>query len=137
MSTVVIRKLLETALAAMPGALSGALPNKAFTKTNTVPHWEVYLLPGRPDGVILDSDFVREMGTLQVTLCYPAGEGTARVDAMADKLKAHFKRGSAWTAPGIRVLVERHPETGPGLNEPGWYRVPVRVPYVADVFTAG
>lgn len=136
MSSRIIRKAFESALAAMPGALPLAKQNAAFKPVLGTPYAETFLLTGHPDGATLGSGFKRDVGVFQVTLCYPDNAGTDAVETKAEEIRARFKRGTVFSADGIRILVDRHPDNGPGQNAPGWYRVPVSVPYAADVFGA-
>lgn len=134
MSTALIRTSFENALAAMPGALSFAKQNKAFKSTVGIPYAEVHMLMSEPQGNVLGGNFKREVGALQVTFCFPANTGTEAIEAKAEQLRLRFKRGTTLNANGIRVLVQNHPYMGPGMPDGGWYRLPVRVPFIADVF---
>jgi len=133
MSTVVIRKTLESALAAMPGVLRTALPNAQFDPVVGQPHQEVHILPAETLNETIGGTFKREMGIFRVTLCYPLKKGTADADAMADKLLAHFKRATTYMAGPIRVFVFKHPFVGIGRPDDDRWRLPVSIPYLADV----
>ena len=133
MSIPLIRKALEDALAAMPGALPFARQNKPYKSVIDVPYAQLWLVPGKPDGAILGDGFKRETGFLQINLSYPEAKGTEAAELMADAICKRFKRGTTFDA-GFRVLVNTHPYIGPATGDTGWLRLPVRVPYVADVF---
>ena len=133
MSIPLIRKAFEDALAAMPGALPFARQNKSYKSVIGIPYAQFHLKPGRPDGSIIGDGFKRETGFIQINLNYPDGTGTAAAEAMADAICRRFKRGTTFDV-GFRVLVDAHPYIGPEINDTGWLRLPVRVPYIADVF---
>ena len=133
MSIPLIRKALEDALAAMPGALPFARQNKPYKSAIDVPYAHLWLVPGKPDGSIIGDGFKRETGFLQINLNYPEAKGMLAAELMAEAIFKRFKRGTTFDV-GFRVLVNEHPYSGPAKADAGWLRLPVRVPYVADIF---
>lgn len=139
MSQLLIRQALEQHLAAMPGALPTAYTNTAFAPVPGQAYQRCTLLPSEPDNSAQGTGMFFEIGTLQVTLCYPLGAGPAAAELMAQQLRAHFRRGTtlaAGTGPlALQVLVIRTPAVAPALLEPDRYCVPVSVRYQAQVHT--
>lgn len=135
MSNVLIRKVLEDALAAMPGVPAFARQGRAFEPVIDVPYAQLHMIWNKPDGSTLGPGFRRDSGALQITLSFPDGEGTVPVETMAEKIRSRFKRGSTFDA-GFRVLVNDHPYTNQAASDDGWVRMAVRIPFQADVFGA-
>lgn len=138
MSLPVIRKLLESRLALLLPSLPTAFDNVAFTVQQAVPHQEVNLIPagvedpsfGIPGGVQLK----REVGLMQVTLCYPEQEGSGAAEARAEAVRAHFPRGLVLQEGSVRLVLVRSPSVHQGRPSRGFFRVPVSIYYSADVY---
>lgn len=138
MSQLFIRQACEQHLAALPGgALATAYANAPFAPVNGTPYQRVALLPAEPDNAMLGTASFFELGTLQITLCYPLGQGAKAAEDMAQRLRLHFKRGTTLLhASGLQVLVTHTPAVAPALLEPDRYCVPVSVRYQAQVTAA-
>ena len=135
MSNVLIRKVLEDALAAMPGVPEFARAGKTYEPKTDVPYAALHMIWNKPDGSTLGPGFRRDSGALQITLNFPDGEGSVPVETMAEKIRSRFRRGTTFD-PGFRVLVNDHPYTNQPQPDGGWMRMAVRVPFIADVFGA-
>jgi hypothetical protein len=142
MSTVSIRKALESRLAALLPVLDSntaernngiAYENSPFTPVNGTPYQEVFLLPAQPDNGQMGSKNYIEVGLLQVNLCYPLGTGPAAAQARAELVKTHFKRGTTMVQDNINVIVIRTPQVSPGFRRDDRYIIPVSIYYQAHI----
>lgn len=106
----------------------------AFATNNPVPFQKVYLMPAIPENPTLGDGFYREVGMMQITLVYVAGNGTADVTARAELIRSTFKRGATFTASGITVKILRTPQILKSDIVDGSILLPVRIPYQADIF---
>ncbi len=138
MSQLLIRQALEQHLAALPvpgGALATAYANASFVPAAGVPYQRCALLPAEPDNAMQGTASYFERGVLQITLCYPLGQGPRAAEQMALALRTHFARGTTLAiSQGMQVLVTHTPAIAPALLEPDRYTVPVSVRYQAQIF---
>ena len=107
-----------------------AYPNAAFTKPVPSVAWaSVFVIPATTAALsILDSDEMA--GVFQIDLNYPLNGGAGAVQAKADAIRAHFKRGTVLT--GVEVGAVSIANLGP---VDGWYRVAVSINYRSFVNT--
>ena len=105
-----------------------AYPNAAFTKPGPSVAWAaVFVIPATTAALsIRDSDEMA--GVFQIDLNYPLNGGAGAVQAKADAIRAHFKRGTVLT--GVEVGSVSIANLGP---VDGWYRVAVSIAYRAFV----
>lgn len=101
-----------------------AYPNAAFTKPAPSIAWaSVFVIPATTAALsIRDSDEMA--GVFQIDLNYPLNGGAGAVQAKADAIRAHFKRGTVLT--GVEVGAASIANLGP---VDGWYRVAVSIAY--------
>lgn len=132
-SQAAVRIALETRLAAMVGVLPTVHQNEKYTPVAGTPYQHVALLPADPANPTLGNSFYRERGLFQITLFYPLLNGTAAGSAVAGAIVAWFPRGLTLTQSGITTLINKTPAVAPGFENDGWWVIPVRVPYTADV----
>ena len=135
MSNVVIRALLEVHLNTIAPTIATAFENVPFTPINGTPWQRVNLLPAQPQNPTLGGVFRRETGIFQVMLAYPENAGTSAAATRAELIRTQFTRGTTFTSGTLRVLIDLSPRVSQGMNDGGWYRLPVSIPYVADVYT--
>lgn len=134
MSYLVIRRLLETrANSLVAGTMKIAFENVPFTPVQRTAYIELRLIPGRTQNPTMGDQFKRETGILQLTMMYPVGEGPANAHTKAEEVRALFPRGLTLTNGSVRVIIDEHPYIGPQINDDGWYRLPVSIPFIADV----
>lgn len=134
MSYVLIRQLLEVRLNAITPALATAFENVPFTPLQTTPWQTVHLLPAKTLNPTFGDAFKRETGIFQITLNYQENAGAAAAVARAELIRAQFPRGLALFSGTLRVLIDQAPSVAIGINDGGWYRLPVSIPFIADVF---
>lgn len=101
-----------------------AYPNAAFTKPGPSIAWaSVFVIPATTAALsIRDSDEM--VGVFQIDLNYPLNGGAGAVQAKADAIRAHFKRGTGLT--GVEVGAVSIANLGP---VDGWFRVAVSIAY--------
>ncbi len=133
MSALVIRTLLETALATVSPALDTAYENQKFTPTEGAAYQRVHVLMSEPDALEMSGTHHRERGILQVTLCYPLDAGAGDALARAELIRGTFYRGAEFSGSGVNVMIERHPEIAPAIIEDNRYAVPVRIRFYSNI----
>lgn len=135
MSLEYVRRALEQRLDALIPALATAHENEVYTPTPGTPYQRINLLPNIPDNSIMGARTYFERGIFQVTLCYPVGVGPATIDARAQALRAHFKRGNSMLESGVMVLVTDTPRISGGFSDKDRWCVPVSVSFQAQITT--
>ena len=101
-----------------------AYPNAAFTKPTASTAWaSVFVIPATTAPLsIRDSDEMA--GVFQIDLNYPINSGAGAIQAKADAIRAHFKRGTVLS--GVELGTVSVATLGP---VDGWYRVAVSIAY--------
>lgn len=139
MSTATIRKLLQERLASISPSLPTAYDNAVMKESVGTSYQEVNLIPAGVEdpvfGVPGGSSLRRDIGLMQVTLCYPEGAGSGAAEARAEAVRSQFPRGLVLTDGSIRLRIEKSPVIHQGRPDRGFYRTPVSVFYTADVQT--
>ena len=101
-----------------------AYPNAAFTKPAPTVAWaSVFNIPATTAPLSL-SDSDEMPGVFQIDLNYPLNKGAGAAQAMAQQIRAHFKRGTR--VSGVEIGAVSYVPVGP-LD--GWYRGVVSVEY--------
>lgn len=136
MSLTKIRAALETHLNAMQPPLMTTWQNVPFDPVAGVPYQSVHLLYADPQNPTLGDGHYREVGFMQIMLCYPIGDGSADIESRIEDIKATFKRGVTLENAGLAVTISRTPASSPAIVNADRYCVPVRVPYYADVLVS-
>lgn len=136
MSSVLVRRALEVALAAMAPSIAYAWENTPYTPVVGTPYAGVFLLLAQPANNEVGGNLYREEGFLQVSLAYPLDAGPGAAAARAELIRTTFKRGSSFTASGVTVNIERTPEIAPGRIEEDRYVLPVKIRFYAHVVGA-
>ena len=134
MSNVIIRALLEVRLNAITPTVATAFENVPFTPINAVPWQRVNLLTAQTLNPTFGDNFRRETGIFQVMLYYPENAGASAAASRAELIRSQFSRGLSLTSGTLRVLIDRWPWVSQGTSDSSWYRLPVSIPYIADVF---
>ena len=81
----------------------------------------------------MDASFSREIGIFQVMFSFPKNAGPDPLTAQLELVKHGFRRGTVLDGPGVRLKILRSPYPGPALPDSAWYKVPLSIPYTADV----
>lgn len=105
-----------------------AYPNATFTKPAPSFAWaSVFVIPATTAPLsIRDSDEMA--GVFQIDLNYPINSGAGAIQAKADAIRAHLKRGTVLS--GVELGTVSVANLGP---VDGWYRVVVSVAWRAFV----
>lgn len=133
MTVALIRKALETRLAAVMPAASCAFENTTFTPAAGVTYQRSNLLPNTPDDAQIGSKVFFEIGIYQVTICAPAGSGPATAEARAQLVKDAFKRGSSPSESGVVVNITNAPSASPSFIDGDRYCIAVSIRYQAQI----
>lgn len=133
MSTTLIRAAFEKAINAMTPPLATAWENSAFTPVPGTPYQRVHIMRGRPQNPTFDS-YRREVGFMQIMLCYPRNAGPAASEARAELIVTTFPWRLGITEGSVTVRVDGTPHVMDGFNddEDRWV-VPVRIPFYANI----
>ena len=133
MSIELIAVALETALAGMSPGLDTAFDNDKHTPPNaSTPYQKATTLFAKPNNQEYGSTH-QELGYMQVDLMYPTGVSRGDVDARAELLRTTFARGESFTSGGVTAIISETPEVMPGRKEGERYRVPVKIPFYANI----
>ena len=134
-----IRKAFEKRLISMPNGLGvskTAFENTPFNPVELEPYQMSRLVPVDAENPTFGDDYSREIGFWQVVLSYPKGQGVGAMTAMAEKIKAYFKRGTTLTEGTDRVIVERTPSISSIYITDTRAELVVRIKYYCEQFTA-
>ncbi len=133
MTVSLIRKALETKLAAVVPASTTAFENVAFTPTAGVTYQRSNLLPNTPDDAQIGSKVYFELGIYQVTVCAPAGTGPAANEARTQLVKDAFKRGTSLVEGAVTVIIMSVPSVSGGYPDGDRYCIPISMRYQCQV----
>jgi len=132
MSVAIIRKLMETRLAAMSPALATAWENSTYTPVAGVPYQRVEFLRAEPETPTMDT-FRREIGIMQVTLMYPLNKGAGDAESRAELIRAQFPKALRLSGSGINVDFASSPHVMSGFRDEDRWAAPVRVRYFSNI----
>ena len=133
MSIANVRDALEIKLNSMASPISYAWQNVSYTPVTGIPYCAAYVMPAKPGNPTIGDGFYREQGIFQVNLMYPLLTGAQAAEARAELIRAAFKRGTALTSGGVKVVVDRTPEIGQGRADDDRWMVPVKIQWSAGV----
>lgn len=135
MSIRALRAALEVALNSIAPALSTAFENVPFTPTAGTAYQRVNLLRASPENPGIGAGMHRDIGVMQVTLCYPIGPGPQAAESRAEAIRTAFARGASFTSGAVTVHITTTPAIGPAYVEADRYCVPVSIRYHSNQFT--
>jgi hypothetical protein len=132
-SYTIIRELLERQLNTVPGNYPTAFENVAYKPSTGTAFQAVTLLPARTQNPSMGDGFKREVGLLQVTVHCPVNPGAQVATARAELIRSYFPRGLTLVSGSVRLLIDESPFINPAMNDGVWYKLPVSIPYIADI----
>lgn len=133
MSQILIRKILESALAAVTPTFSTAWENSDFVPVSGTPYQRAEIIRANPDAPT-NGPFRREQGLLQVTLMYPLNKGAKDADTRADLLLVAFPKGKRMSDSGVHVTIgDGAGYVMSGFRDNDRWSVPVRFPYFSNI----
>lgn len=133
MSNAAIRRAMETRLNTLPDKPPIAWENNNFTPVTGVGYLSTFMLFTKPDDMgFKDSPYVQR-GYMQVGVHWPTNTGPSAAETQAEKVRAHFKRGTSFEASGVTTVVSDTPEQTGGSIEDGRYVIRVRIPFYARI----
>ena len=137
MSYEKVEALLRGRLNAITPSVATIFEGIAYKPVVGTPYQRVHFLWARASNPTLGDDFQRGSGIMQVMLNYPSGAGAVVATQRADLLifsASGFKRGTALMDGTLRVLIDESPYPGPSNTDGPWYRLPVSIPFIADIY---
>jgi hypothetical protein len=125
-----IAAALQWHLGQMASLLPTAWPGANFTPPADGKYLQALFLPNRPPTPTIPFDEVQaRQGLFQVSVFWPVGEFLAAPLAMADRVRAHFARGTVITRDGIAVRIIEEPWASSPITEAHRLQIPVTVPW--------
>jgi len=108
-----------------------AWPNVTFTPPSSGGYLRANILPATTlrAGIPPDSPN-RHTGLFQVSVFWPEGQGEIAPSEIAGQIIAAFKHGTSIQIGNSQLRINDAPYRNPAIQEPGWYSIPVRIPYV-------
>jgi hypothetical protein len=109
--------------------LTIAHENDNYEPTPGTPYAEIYLIPNDITPVTLaDSD--ETDGVFRINLRYPSDTYSITAKTMADSIFSVFKIGTRLSYDGQKATITGQ-SRGRGINEGGWYALPLSIAYRA------
>jgi len=134
MSVVAIRAALDARLNTINPSLATAWENAAFVKpAATVPYQVVHLLFATPDNPETGTGY-RELGYMQVTLCYVLQAGPGAAAARAKVVRDTFPKNLSLASGTTIVTISKTPSIGNGMVDGDRFTLPVKIPFYANFF---
>jgi len=130
MSENAIRQALEARLNAMPDRLPTVWQNKEPPQgfDPNAPHQKAFLLRSPPQSIGLEELNSLHRGYLQVSLCYPSGDGTFKIETYAKALQDYFPPGLVLQGDGVKVRIRGRASVADPISISP-YVVPVSIRY--------
>lgn len=132
MSLQDLKKALNTRLASLSPSIQTEWQNTQFKPTEGVP-WQRATVRHDPNTSlgITEGSGRRWTGEFYIVLFYPRNKGSGAADARAQAILNHFYRGLNLVTSSMTVVcLEGNVMTG--VDEPTWFRLPVRIPFFAN-----
>ena len=129
-----IRTALTEHLKALAPTFPTQIENSGFVPTPNVPFQRVAMLYATPDNQVLGCNHYKELGIIQIDLCYPTAKSNSDCQSKADEVRAHFKRGTLLSYDGQSVRVMTTPSKFTLGIRDDRYVVIVSINYSADIF---
>jgi hypothetical protein len=109
-----------------------ALPKETFTAPADAPYIEVRDLTNQSGRVMINRPVSRRSGILQLDYLSPLALSLTneQMKQQAGLIAEHFPGDLKMRANGVLVQVEQAPDVGRGLEDKGYWRIPVSVRYV-------
>jgi hypothetical protein len=126
MSDQEIRGALQARLLTVSGLPAVAPEGVSFEPTIGTPYVAPVLVHGSERPFDLGGAGVISAGTLEVSLVYPSGFGTAAAEAMATSIKAAFPTGLVLEQGATKVLI-RWAERRSVFQDSDFIRLPVSI----------
>ncbi len=135
MSQIIVRRALENHLRALLPPMPIAFENVMFTPSPGISYQRINLLPNTPDNSIQGQATYFERGLLQITVCVMYGSGPSAVEAQAQAIRQHYKRGTSLLDEGLTTLITDTPRVATGYKDGDRWCVPISIPYQCQIST--
>lgn len=130
---VEIRAVLEADLDLMAPAIATVHENEGGEPPPVgTPYQACEMIPATPRNPE-QGRFAQLSGIFSVILAYPVGKGAGDAGRRAKAIRERFWRGRSLSDHGVTVTIENTPDVRPGFTDGGRWKVPVSIPYRADV----
>jgi hypothetical protein len=126
--TARIEAALNAQLIANANGVDISWTNYPYTPALGTPYMRPTFLSAQPDPWVTGAETNYHTGVYQVDLIYPAGEGSAAVNAQADIIIAAFKQATKLTYSTIDTIIKSSGR-GVGKQDGDWYFMPVNIRY--------
>ncbi len=124
-----ISSALDTRLSTMVGVPPIAQENKPYNPTKGSLYIRATNIPGDTVQASLgDNGEDRTIGIYQIDVFAEAGKGRKAAEQMADNIASHFKRGTDMSY-NSRIVTVTTVQRRQGINNEGWYQIPVEIVY--------
>lgn len=133
MSALIVKQLLETALAAILPALPTAWQNVPFERPVNQPWQKADVLFAAPENPEVGNSFYREQGIFQISLFYPLNVGLGVGLARAQLIRSLFYRGSSFTNGAITAIIAQTPEIDSGASDETHWMLAVKCRFYANI----
>ena len=90
-----------------------------------------YFMPNQTTNSEVGAGPEQHRGMLQVSVFWKKGVGHIKPMEAADKIIAHFAKGTTLNADGLKIIIDRKPFSASPLQETDRVQVPVTVRYHA------
>lgn len=111
---------------AMPGI---DFPASGQTKPDN--YLSVFFMPNETTNSELGAGQEQHRGMIQVSVFWKKGVGHIKPMEAADKIIAHFAKGTTLYSGGLKIIIDRKPYAASPLQETDRVQVPVTVRYHA------
>lgn len=115
---------------------SVAYPKQVFDppadSTGMLPYIQVLYMPNQNERIMIPNGRKRRrLGILQLDVLEPIPRGLTAEQTIqqASLVAQHFPEGLVLRSGGVEVRIEREPDVGRGLEDGGYWRIPVSIRY--------
>lgn len=116
-----------------PVSIDSSFENASFTPSKDKPYQVIQILPRTPENPSFGDNYFREVGEVQLILCFPLNKGTADAYTHAGLIRDTFFRGFSMTENGTIVTVKLTPRIQGSIILDDRFCVPVNIEYFASI----
>lgn len=114
-------------------ALPVAYPDIAFTPP-AGPYLRVYFIPNGTERLFIGNGEPNlHQGILQVTVVFPAGQGSIKPNGVAGAIADHFGEGTQLPITGGLIRIDKRPSIFPAMQDTDRIQIPVSINWTAFI----